>query len=258
MDLDYKGLANCGTWFIGRLQTERDKLRVVEGLKSAQAVGDDTNLEALMSNLTQRVFLMRNVHEDAPVLMKTRWALSFLRGPLTGPEIARVMNPRKAAAAAVAGATVSATPAVTCAGQFINRKQRWRTPGRRRGYRRVFPRGIEGVGRRALQTHDRRLRQAALRGREAEARRVANRRMAGASRRRRRQCVLGGRVPDAQLKARLMNTPADAATYADIPGAALRAASYAGWAKSLQSQLYETARAQVFWCEALKSALETR
>ena len=97
VDLDYKGLANCGTWFIGRLQTERDKLRLIEGLKSAQGGGEETNLEALMSSLTQRVFLMRNVHEDAPVLMKTRWALSYLRGPLTGPEIARAMADRKSA-----------------------------------------------------------------------------------------------------------------------------------------------------------------
>src|SRR3954466_9504501 len=111
VDLDYKGLSNCGTWFIGRLQAERDKLRVIEGLKSAQG-GGDTDLETLMSGLTQRVFLMRNVHEDAPVLMKTRWALSFLRGPLTGPEITRAMGERRAAAASDApGVSTAAAPA---------------------------------------------------------------------------------------------------------------------------------------------------
>src|SRR6187401_501192 len=40
VDLDYKGLANCGSWFIGRLQTERDKLRVIEGLLSSTADSD--------------------------------------------------------------------------------------------------------------------------------------------------------------------------------------------------------------------------
>src|SRR5688572_12489760 len=107
VDLDYKGLANCGTWFIGRLQTERDKLRVIEGLlssTSASADSDRGSLEALMSSLTQRVFLMRNVHDEEPVLMKTRWALSYLRGPLTGPEVARVMAPKKQDARDVANA----------------------------------------------------------------------------------------------------------------------------------------------------------
>src|SRR4051812_48612690 len=113
VDLDYKGLSNCGTWFIGRLQTERDKLRVIEGLKSALPDADSSNLEGLMSSLTQRVFLMRNVHEDAAILMKTRWALSYLRAPLTGAEITRAMGERKAAAPSAndLGAATPATPA---------------------------------------------------------------------------------------------------------------------------------------------------
>ncbi|NLG77290.1 MAG: ATP-binding protein, partial [Xanthomonadaceae bacterium] len=98
VDLDYKGLANAGTWLIGRLQTERDKLRLMEGLIGA---GDDTldrsALERLLSNLGNRVFLMRNVHEDEPVLFRTRWALSYLRGPLTLQEIAQ-LTPKQAAA----------------------------------------------------------------------------------------------------------------------------------------------------------------
>jgi len=100
VDLDYKGLSNCGTWMIGRLQTERDKMRVIEGLESALAGPggfDRAALERMMSALAPRVFLMRNVHDDGPFLMKSRWALSYLRGPLTGTEIARVMAPRKAA-----------------------------------------------------------------------------------------------------------------------------------------------------------------
>jgi hypothetical protein len=98
VDLDYKGLSNAGTWLIGRLQTERDKMRVLEGLESA-LVGaggyDRAMLDKMMSALKQRVFLMRNAHEDAPVLFQSRWALSYLRGPMTGPEISRLMGPRK-------------------------------------------------------------------------------------------------------------------------------------------------------------------
>ncbi len=90
VDLDYKGLSNAGTWFIGRLQTERDKARVIEGLMAAGEGLDKAQLDTLLANLTGRVFLMRNAHEDAPVLFRTRWALSYLRGPLTLPEIARL------------------------------------------------------------------------------------------------------------------------------------------------------------------------
>ena len=94
VDLDYKGLANAGTWFLGRLQTERDKARVLEGLEGASAASgarfDRAQIDSLLSNLPKRVFLMSNVHEDAPVLFQTRWALSYLAGPLTREQIRRL------------------------------------------------------------------------------------------------------------------------------------------------------------------------
>jgi hypothetical protein len=105
VDLDYKGLGNAGTWFIGRLQTERDRARVIEGLSGSEAAGglDRAALEALMSKLTQRTFLMRNVHEEAPVLFRTRWALSYLRGPLTLAEIQRLESDRRGGDGPVGG-----------------------------------------------------------------------------------------------------------------------------------------------------------
>jgi hypothetical protein len=100
VDLDYKGLSNAGTWFIGRLQTERDKMRVLEGLEGAsQAAGytiDRAKMDKILSALGHRVFLMHNVHEDQPTLYQTRWALSYLRGPLTRKQIKNLMAPRKA------------------------------------------------------------------------------------------------------------------------------------------------------------------
>ena len=92
VDLDYRGLANAGTWFLGRLQTERDKARVLEGLESAAAAAgrglDRARLGKLLSGLDSRVFLLNNVHEDEPVVFQTRWALSYLSGPLTRPQLA--------------------------------------------------------------------------------------------------------------------------------------------------------------------------
>lgn len=96
-DLDYKGLSNAGTWFLGRLQTERDKKRVIEGLKGVAATGGDIEklgIETVLSALDSRVFLMNNVHEDGPVIFQTRWAMSYLRGPLTRPEIRTLMSDR--------------------------------------------------------------------------------------------------------------------------------------------------------------------
>jgi hypothetical protein len=118
VDLDYKGLANTGTWFIGRLQTERDKARVLEGLEGAAAASnarfDRAAMEQTLAGLGNRVFLLNNVHEDAPVLFETRWTLSYLRGPLARPEIRRLMSGRAAPAAPVA-APPAAAPAKAAA-----------------------------------------------------------------------------------------------------------------------------------------------
>jgi hypothetical protein len=111
VDLDYKALSNAGTWFLGRLQTERDKARVLDGLEGASSAAghgfDRGATERILSGLGNRVFLMNNVHEDAPVVFQTRWVLNYLRGPLTREQIGRLMADRKSASAATAPAPVA-------------------------------------------------------------------------------------------------------------------------------------------------------
>ncbi|NGZ94902.1 MAG: ATP-binding protein [Nitrospira sp. WS110] len=101
VDLDYKGLANTGTWFIGRLQTERDKARVLEGLEGASSSAgkkfDRGQMEQTLAGLGNRIFLMNNVHEDEPVVFETRWCLSYLRGPLTRTQIKTLVDPLRSA-----------------------------------------------------------------------------------------------------------------------------------------------------------------
>jgi hypothetical protein len=254
VDLDYKGLANCGTWLIGRLQTERDKARVIEGLESALAgTGsmDRSTLDKLMSALTQRVFLMRNVHQDAPYLMKSRWALSFLRGPLTGPEITRVMARKRGAAAPASTPTAapSAAPAATSAAAPVTARPA--IPGDVTEY---FLEGRSGqpaaeyrpmvMGLAKLHFVDAKLgldqwdTTAWLAPLGDDGKSV--------------DWAAGSAHPD--LKARLSKSPATGAAFADLPGAAMRAANYAAWGKTLTSHLYEQARAEVFFCDAIKLA----
>lgn len=98
VDLDYKGLANAGTWFIGRLQTERDKERVLDGLEGVSTTSggsfDRSEIDRILSGLQKRVFYMHNVHENHPTLFYSRWALSYLRGPLTREQINSLMADR--------------------------------------------------------------------------------------------------------------------------------------------------------------------
>lgn len=101
VDLDYKGLSNIGTWFLGRLQTERDKARVLEGLEGAAGQSgqafDRNEMEQILAGLGNRVFLMNNVHDGVPVTFQTRWAMSFLAGPIARKQITDLMAERKQA-----------------------------------------------------------------------------------------------------------------------------------------------------------------
>ncbi|HKA61796.1 MAG TPA: ATP-binding protein [Methylomirabilota bacterium] len=114
VDLDYKGLSNTGTWFIGRLQTERDKARVLDGLEGAAGSAgqgfDRQGLERILSGLSSRIFLMNNVHEDHPVVFESRWVMSYLRGPLTRAQIKSLMDPHRATPAAGASTEEKAAP----------------------------------------------------------------------------------------------------------------------------------------------------
>jgi hypothetical protein len=112
VDLDYKGLANTGTWFLGRLQTERDKARVLDGLEGAAAGSlDRTEADRILSALGKRVFLLHDVHESAPVVFQTRWALSYLRGPLSRDQIRTLMAAHPLASRASTPGAESVGPA---------------------------------------------------------------------------------------------------------------------------------------------------
>ena len=90
-DIDYKALSNAGTWFVGKLQTETDKERLLDGLEGALSGGlDRRTYDRLISQLGKRVFLLHNVHEKADkagTLFQTRWAMNYLAGPLTRAQI---------------------------------------------------------------------------------------------------------------------------------------------------------------------------
>ncbi len=122
VDLDYKALSNIGTWFLGRLQTERDKMRVLDGLSGASAsqnqAFDRKAMENRLSALGARVFLMNNVHDDGPETFHVRWVMSYLRGPMSRKQIQRLMADKREAVtqrlqnsvAAQAAVPVEATP----------------------------------------------------------------------------------------------------------------------------------------------------
>ena len=117
VDLDYKALSNTGTWFIGKLQTERDKNRLLDGLESLAGGISRAQMDKLISSLGKRVFVMNNVHNKEPLLFQTRWVMNFLAGPMTRnqiPELNELVGAKEAAPRSkptpVSAPKVSTTP----------------------------------------------------------------------------------------------------------------------------------------------------
>jgi len=229
VDLDYKGLSNAGTWFIGRLQTERDKARVIDGLQSAGDGLSKTELASLLANLSGRVFLMRNAHDDAPVLFRTRWALSFLRGPLTLPEIAR-LSP-------TSGDTVKAKPSQATPLSAIEAHQK---P--------VIPAGISefylhAEGASMLTAHLLGMVRLHFVNAPAgvDAWETRSWLLPAGTDVDWSQATTGGDLGPLLEK----NAPSDA-HYGDVPAALLRAPNYKAWQKQLESHVYQSASLEVF------------
>jgi hypothetical protein len=247
VDLDYKGLSNAGTWLIGRLQTERDKQRVIEGLESALATSADTfdraTIDKLLSGLGNRVFLMRNVHDDAPLLMQSRWALSYLRGPLTLPEIQRLMAERKSAGAATMPAAVAATAAAAAVAP---------RPAVPADVTEYFLRAAPGTG--AISYRPALVGLAKLHYVDAKSATDVWQSFAylAAFSDDGKSALWEEAKPVADFKSLVDAGPASGASFANLPGAALRAQNYASWGESLAESLYQSARLKLMRCDELK------
>lgn len=147
VDVDYKALSNAGSWFVGKLQTDQDKQRLLDGLQGAAPGIDRSQYDRLLSTLGKRVFLLHNVHAKKPVLFQTRWAMNYLAGPLTRAQIpalnalagaaAETAEPQAAPTAGGERAAVSqpevepaAAPAAAAASDLPGTATRPKVPGR--------------------------------------------------------------------------------------------------------------------------------
>ena len=115
VDLDYKAISNAGTWMIGRLQTERDRDRLLDGMRSAGGTVDVGELADTIGNLGKREFVFHSTRGGVPNTFGTRWAMSYLPGPLTREQIGELMTDQKQAATTAPAAAAPAAPAATTA-----------------------------------------------------------------------------------------------------------------------------------------------
>lgn len=251
VDLDYKGLSNAGTWFLGRLQTERDKARVLEGLEGASATAghafDRQKTEAILAGLGGRTFLVNNVHEDAAVVIRTRWALSYLRGPLTRDQISTLMADRK---------TAAAEPARTASADVALQPESAR-PQLPPDIEEQFLADVENMTGRAVTYRP------ALLGRVKL--HFVKSGSAGFDVWQERTLLLPAdasgveewdaaeRIEDRQLRPQ---PPMNDARFAEVPAEMLNTKSYDGWSNKLKSAAYRTQTLSLWSCPALKAVSE--
>ena len=259
VDLDYKALSNAGTWFLGRLQTERDKNRVMDGLDGAAAFNeaglDRREMDRILGGLQSRTFLLNNVREDGPVLFRTRWAMSYLRGPMARPEIRRLMEPRREAAArALSAAPQGGERAEAGSPRSAGKSESARLeierpvvpPGVEETFIRFGPGMAEGPYRPALL---------------AEVDLHYARSTLGLDMWERVVCVapLPADVPPNPWEAAetfaaldLSADPEPGVVFGKLPAAAARKASYRSWKSALKGHLYQNRPLELLRCAALK------
>lgn len=270
VDLDYKGLSNAGTWFIGRLQTDRDKQRVLDGLEGAAISSsggyDRSKMEQVLAGLGSRVFLMNNTHEDAPVVFQTRWVMSYLRGPLTRNQIKALMDPIKAAApieaapvppipiapaaptSAVASSAAPTPPAPIAPSAPIGQRpalpadiQQFFIPARGRGDSVLYRPVIFGAAK--INFADAKTRIDMIQDVTFTA------------------AITDNAIPVNWEDAKALDVPAsdlernpiDGAQFADLPPAASKAKNYAAWQKDLVTWLYGTQQIELFLSPSTKT-----
>ena len=248
VDLDYKGLANCGTWLIGRLQTERDKQRLVDGLQGAAAQsGSQLNpaaLDQLLSSLKARIFLMSNVHRGKLEVFESRWVMSYLSGPLTKAQIKQLSRAKP-----VEGSAAPPPPVVVAAPAGNPRP--------------VLPPEIEqhflpfrGTGEVAY--HPVLMGAASVRFTDPKTKIDITRHVRFLT------PLQGGPVPVDWQQAEetdvepteLEAEPSTSATYESLPEIAAKAKSYAGWNKDLCNWLFATQKLELFRSNNLKMVSE--
>lgn len=264
VDLDYKALSNAGTWFLGRLQTERDKLRVLDGLEGASATAgaqfDRAAVEKTLSALSQRVFLLNNVHEDRPVVFQSRWALSYLSGPMTREQIQSLMQPRKGQVAAAVHAGVAASMSAAVAPVAPVQMPAFSVgEGARRP---LLPESVEQrfvAVSRSVPREAKIVYRPALLG-AGKLHFVDSKAGIDAWQDVQRICRIEDEVPAAPWDEvdvldghplTLEKSPVSEASWAELPTALTKAASYKTWASRFKDALYRDAKLALCYCQVL-------